>query len=220
MQYSSFRQRWATGLMLSDETGDEPRDGAGDGPGFEPGADRLWTSDSTDTKFGEFAQTDVSGHLAAYSSAVKTLAAIAQINPNILTGDLINVSAEGLASLNDSTQRRLNEYELLFGEAWEAVFRLAAQAAGQPLEGPSAAVRWRDTEARSLAATVDALGKLRQTLDVPVEALWERVPGVTNDDVDRWRAMRDADPLHALTAAVTNGAPVLATAPDSTAPGA
>lgn len=62
---------------------------------------------------------------------------------------------------------------------------------------------WRDTEARSLSTTVDALGKLAQMLNVPVEELWERVPGVTKTDVDRWRkaaerARRDADAMEQL----------------------
>jgi hypothetical protein len=51
----------------------------------------------------------------------------------------------------------------------------------------SAQVVWRDTEARSLAQTVDALGKLVQMLGVPPEVLWEKIPGVTQTDVKRWQ---------------------------------
>ena len=56
----------------------------------------------------------------------------------------------------------------------------------------AAEVRWRDTEARSLAATVDALGKLSQMLAVPPQELWERVPGVSQQDVERWKAAAES----------------------------
>ena len=84
---------------------------------------------------------------------------------------------------------------------------LAALAAGDE-EGwrdVSAQVIWRDTESRSLAQTVDALGKLTQMLQVPPEMLWERIPGVTQQDVERWRAAAEAgDPMRQLVA-VTAG---------------
>ena len=51
-----------------------------------------------------------------------------------------------------------------------------------------AQVVWRDTEARSLSSTVDALGKLAQMLGVPPQELWDQIPGVSAQDVERWRA--------------------------------
>lgn len=202
MQYASFRQRWATGLVVptvDDE--DDPNYGKPIEP-FEAAINRLWVSDSTDTKFGDFAQTEISGHLSLYDATVKTLAAVSQISPNVLTGDLVNLSAEALAQLQDTTQRKLAEYEILFGEAWEQVLRLAAAAAGDATgaSDTSSEVKWRDTEARALAATVDALGKIVTMLNVPAEAVWDRIPGVTETDVQRWLAMRQTDPLESLTA--------------------
>jgi hypothetical protein len=68
------------------------------------------------------------------------------------------------------------------------------------MDDTSAQVVWRDTEARSLAATVDALGKLTQMLGVPPQSLWERIPGVTQQDVEAWKAQAaTADPLGQLT---------------------
>src|SRR5690606_27206231 len=110
-------------------------------------------------------------------------------------------SADALASVQDTTTRKASEYETNFGESWEQVLRLAALAAGdvESAQDESAQVRWRDSEARSLAATVDALGKMAQMLMVPVEELWERIPGVTDQDVERWReAASRADGLRAL----------------------
>jgi hypothetical protein len=198
LQYASFRQRWATGLAIpEDETGRpvEP---------FQAAVNRLWVAEDDSVKFGDFAQTELSGHHMAYESSVCTLAAIAQISPNVLTGELVNISAEALAQMQDTTQRKIGEYETLFGESWESGLRLAARAAGDRAgeADTSAQVRWRDTEARSLASTVDALGKIATMLSVPAEALWERIPGVTEQDVERWRELRTADPLAELTAEI------------------
>lgn len=198
IQYASFRQRWATGLAIpEDENGDpiEP---------FQAAVDRLWISEDSDAKFGDFAQTELSGHLQSYESSVKTMAAIAQVSPNILTGDLINLSADALAVLADSTQRKIGEYETIFGESWESGFRLAAKASGDAAGAAdqSSQVRWRDTDARSLSETVTALGQMATVLQVPVEALWEKIPGVTDQDVEYWKELKVDDPLTALTAEI------------------
>jgi len=196
MQYASFRQRWATGLAIPEDEDGNPLEP------FQAAIDRLWVAEDSDAKFGDFAQTEMSGHAALYDSTVRTLAAVAQVSPNILTGELVNVSADALAQMEAATQRKIAEYETIFGESWESGFRLAALAAGDRAGAAdmSAEVRWRDTEARSLAQTVDALGKMAQMLSVPVEALWERVPGVTDQDVERWKALKPADPLAILAA--------------------
>lgn len=189
LQYASFRQRWATGLAVPEDEDGNPVEP------FEAAVDRLWVAESETARFGDFAQTEVQGHLSVYDSTVRTLAAVSQISPNILTGDLVNLSAEALAQMESQTQHKITEYETLFGESWESAFRLAAVAAGDmdAARDTEAQVRWRDTEARSLAATVDALGKMAQMLQIPVEALWEKVPGVTDQDVTYWKSLRDSD---------------------------
>lgn len=196
LQYAAFRQRWATGLVIPEDEDGNPVEP------FQAAIDRLWITDSPEAKFGDFAQTETSGHQQAYESTVRTLAAIAQVSPNILTGDLVNLSADALAQMESSTQRKIAGYETLFGESWESGFRLAALAAGDraSYNDTSSQVRWRDTEARSLAQTVDALGKVAQMLEVPVEALWERIPGVTDTDVTYWKSLRQMDPLAELAA--------------------
>ena len=233
LQYASFRQRWATGLAIPtepvlDENGDETGEERPVEP-FESAVNRLWVSEDAETKFGDFAQTELSGHHATYESTVKTLAATAELSPVVMMGDLVNIGADALAALQDGQQRRTNEYETNFGESWESAFRLAAHAAGDSAGAAdtSAEVRWRDTEARSLASTVDALGKVATMLAVPVEALWEKIPGVTDQDVLRWKTLRQSDPLAdmvaeigrqgaAAEAALTPSAPV-APAPEAAA---
>lgn len=220
IQYASFRQRWATGLAIPEDEDGNPVEP------FQAAVDRLWIAEDETARFGDFAQTELSGHHAAYDSAVATLAAISQINPNILTGSIENVSAEALAALQDTTQRKLGEYKTLFGESWELVFRLAARAAGDDAaaDDASAEVRWRDMEAQSFGAKVDGLGKLATMLSIPAEGLWERVPGVTDAELQRWREAASADPLAELTRELTKqtseasaapAAPAESTGPDA-----
>lgn len=222
LQYASFRQRWATGLAIPVDEDEFLPDGTAN-PSFgtpvepfEAAVDRLWTSENESAKFGDFAQTEVSGHLNAYDSTVRTLVALAQLPPTVMPNQLVNLSAEALSALESATQRKLGEYEMLFGEAWETTLRLAAVAAGDRSSAADTAsqVRWSDTEARSLSATVDALGKLVQMLKVPPQALWERVPGVTQADVEAWRTAYTAPDgldqlIEALGRQTTGPAPVL-----------
>jgi hypothetical protein len=196
LQYASFRQRWATGLSIptKDELGPDGQPTGKKIPvePFEAAVNRLWVSDNKDAKFGEFGQTDTKGHLGAYDSAVRTMAAIAQISPNVLLGNLVNLSADALAAAEATTQRKASSFETIFGQSWNLVFRLIHVATGNDPDtfDEAAAPRWRDSEARSMSQTVDALGKMVQMLQVPYEAAWAMIPGITDGDLESWRTMR------------------------------
>jgi hypothetical protein len=82
------------------------------------------------------------------------------------------------------------ERQTSFGESWEQVLELAAAVEQIEVE-EGAQVRWRDTSDRTLAATVDALGKIAAQLHVPPQMLWEKIPGVTQQDIDLWKAEFD-----------------------------
>lgn len=156
---------------------------------FDAGVDRLWVTKNPNAKFGDFGQTSVSDHITAIDQGLRTMAALGQLPAGLLRGDLTNVSADALATLYDVTNRQADVYKLLFGEAWEQVFALAAIADHTQVP-PDARVKWRDTQTRSLAATVDALGKMVQMLNLPYEAAWEMIPDSVQADWDRWRKMR------------------------------
>lgn len=68
---------------------------------------------------------------------------------------------------------------------------LAGSMMGLPFDR-EAQVTWMDHESRSLAQTVDALGKAVQMLQVPPQELWAKIPGVTEGDVERWRDAAEA----------------------------
>jgi hypothetical protein len=196
-QYAAFRQRWIAGMVPEDEQG-RPR------APFNTGVDRLMVAEEADTKFGEFGQTDLSGYLKSREESIRSMATISQTPPYYLLGTIANLSAESLAAARDGLDRKSDERKSTFGESHEQTLRLASLAAGDKKgwNDLSSQVVWRDTSTRALAATVDALGKLSQMLGVPAQELWERIPGVSQQDVQRWKASLASatDPIAQLNA--------------------
>lgn len=173
---------------------------------IELSVDRFLVADDADTKFGSLDETPLGGFIESLDTSVRHLAAISQTPPSYLLGQMANLSAEALASAEAGLTRKVEERKHILGESWEQVLRLAAVAYGdrETAADFSAQVVWRDTEARSLASTVDALGKAATMLGIPPEFLWERIPGVTQTDVKKWKKGREealaSDPLAAFGA--------------------
>lgn len=180
--FGAFPQKWIAGWTAEDE--DDP-----EAAKVQVAANKILTFEDPDTKLGQFPAADISGYIDSRRDALRNLAAISQTPAHQLRGELVNLSAEALAAAEQSERRKITERQTMFGEAWEQTLALAAQIEGVDVD-PAAQVRWKDTEARAYAATVDALGKLAQMLQIPVEELWEKVPGVTQADVQRWKAAR------------------------------
>lgn len=207
-QYEAFKQRWVTGMAIAEDENGNP---------IEPwnaAVNRVWQSDSPDTKFGEFSQADLNGYLNSRDKTLLYVASARQIPPHSLVvgNSVSNVSAEALAALEAGHQLDIGEHKTAFGESVEQLMRLCGLAMGdtETWDDTAAQVVWRDTTPRSLAQVADALGKLAQLLDVPPRALWERIPGVTETDLKRWEMLaEDRDGLGdmaALLAAPVPGA--------------
>ena len=62
---------------------------------------------------------------------------------------------------------------------------------------------WRDPATPTTAAAADALAKLKDSLEIPAQALWEKVPGITQEEVRRWKAAADAERNAAARAQAT-----------------
>jgi hypothetical protein len=206
-RYAAFRQRWIIGWTAESE---EQK--------LKASAARLWTFEDNpqDISIGEFEQTELKGYLDSREASLRHAATIAQVPAHELIGQMVNLSAEALVAAEASQRRKVTERQMSFGESWEQVLALAGAFEDIPLDS-SAQVRWRDTESRALSATVDALGKMSQMLGVPPQALWERIPGVTQQDVERWKAeFARGDALSNLTALLENQAnPVTGTVPNA-----
>ncbi len=169
----------------------------------------LLVADDADTKFGSLPASPLGPFIESKDADIRDLAAVSQTPPHHLLGQMANLSAEALAAAEAATNRKVEERKHSFGESHEMTLRLAALAAGD-VDGArdvSAQVRWRDMESRSLAQVADALGKLAQSLQVPVEMLWEKIPGWSQQDVDRAKELvDDSGALASLMRDVASGA--------------
>lgn len=194
-QYAAFRQRWVTGMAPPQDAQGNPIEP------FRAGVDRLMVAEDHETKFGEFSESSLEGYLRSREESIREMATVSQTPPYYLLGQMANISAEGLVAARDGLDRKVDERRSSFGESHEQTLRLAAKASGDEIAwlDESAQVVWRDTSSRALAATVDALGKMRQMLDIPAQELWEKIPGITQTDVTRWKATAEkADAFAAL----------------------
>lgn len=192
-QFQAFKQRWATGMAIEEDAhGNEiaPR---------RAGPDMLWQQENPEGRFGEFTETSLDGYLNSRDKVILYVSAVAQVPPqNLLVGSGIsNISADALVALESGHRHDITEHKTGFGESIEQMLRLAGLAMGDrdTWEDQSAQVVWRDTTPRTLAQVADALGKLATLLGVPEEALWERIPEVTDSDLARWKTMKDEDQL-------------------------
>lgn len=189
--YGAFKQRYVLGWMADSEA-----------QALKTSAAKfmMWEDHPDDIEVGQFDETDLAGYIESREATLRHAATISQTPVHELVGQMVNLSAEALVAARESHNRRLGEHKTVIGESWEQVFELGGYLLGEETD-PKAWVRWRDVEARSLAQTADALGKLVQMLGVPPQELWERVPGVTQQEIERWKAARaEGDALGNLTA--------------------
>jgi hypothetical protein len=190
-EYSSFRQKWATGL----EVPKDPDTGKPVEP-FKAAVNRLWISENPDTKFGTFDASDLGGYLSAIDSQIAALAAISRVPAHyLLQSNLANPpSAESLVAAESGLVAKVRERQRRFGEAWEHALALALDATGSTPGGME--VVWQDAEMRNPAQVADAAVKL-QTIGVPQRALWEYV-GATPQQLNEWTLEAAATDLTTL----------------------
>ncbi|BAU83136.1 hypothetical protein SLA_2203 [Streptomyces laurentii] len=156
-------------------------------------SDRLLWLEKEGAAIAEFSAADLDNYLRVITQAVEHIAAQTRTPATYLTGKLINVSADALAASEAGLVAKVTERQRQFGAGLREVMRLEALAAGERGRAESLAlgsVIWRDPQFRSDSQYSDALVKLK-SIGVPDEALWERIPGVTPDEIARWKRMRD-----------------------------
>lgn len=188
-RFASWVVRTVSGMSMpatTEATGETPEQAK-----LRLSAETLLIAADKDARFGSLPATPLSGFIEAHDEDVKALAAVTQTPAHELLGQMANLSAEALAAARASLMGKVEERRHSFGESWEQTLRLASHAAGDRAgaEDFESEVRWRDTEIRSLNQAADALGKIAQMLGVPAQVLWEKIPGWTQQDVDRAKAL-------------------------------
>ena len=146
-----------------------------------------------EVKFGQLDETSMTGFLASLKDELELLSSISQTPTSVLSGNLVNLSADALAEARIMHTLKLMQRMTNFGAEWERLLRLACVVGGEAeaAKDYQAAVVWAEIEVRSLAQTIDAFSKMAQTLEVPPLGLWDKIPSVTTSDVSRWKHLRE-----------------------------
>lgn len=158
----------------------------------------ILVAEDPNTKFGTLDETSLAGFIDSARADIESLAAVAQLPNHLLTGQMVNLSAEALTSARAPLTQKVYERQIGFGAAHAQMLRLSAKLEGDTAaaEDVMARITWQDVEVRSLSQAADAYGKLAQMLGVPRQYLWPRIPGVTQLDVQEWTDHAlDDDPL-------------------------
>lgn len=203
--FSSWVVRTISGIDLPEETGDDAADAAA----VEQHKLRLTQADlliseDPETKFGTLGATDLRPFVESWRADIEALAAVSQTPAHALTGQLVNLGADALASARAGLTQKVWERRVGAGVSYSRMIRLAASLAGMDgaAADPMVRVTWQDMEIRSMSQAVDALGKAAQMLGIPKRALWGMIPGVEGHDVAQWARLADseaeADPVAAM----------------------
>ena len=197
--FNSWRVRTISGMTL-------PEDGT-EREKLRLRQEDMLIAQDPETKFGSLPETDLTGLIQSHRVDVDTLAAISQ-TPTHEFGTIANLSADAIAAARAGLTRNAFEWRTALGAQHTQLLQLAAYQEGhlEDAYDETARVHWQDMEVRSLSQAVDALGKAAEMLGVPVEALWQRIPDVDQDDVEEWMAinerrrqeMLEGDPLTEL----------------------
>jgi hypothetical protein len=168
--------------------------------------DDLLISSNKDTKFGVLPAGNIENQIKATDADLRLLSAISQTPPHHLLGLSSNLQAEALAAATEGLMRKSFDFKTNAGDFHTQMARLVSMADGDLVTAAAWDLnpRWRDTESGSLVQAANALGILANTLKVPLEMLWERVPGWTDDDVQRAKQMVEDGSIEQLLAELMN----------------
>lgn len=164
----------------------------------------LLVTENPDSKVGAIPAGDLKNQIEATDADLRLLSAITQTPPHHLLGLSSNLQAEALAAAESGLQRKSFDFRTHAGEFHEQMARLLALSEGdmETARAHDLQVRWRDTESRSMTQAADALGKLAVQLKVPIEMLWERIPGWTDTDVERAKELVENGDFERLLATI------------------
>lgn len=160
---------------------------------------RMLVAPDPDTEFGTLAETPIAPFLVALEARIKYLAAISQTPPSYFMGEMANLSAEALNAAEASKNRRDAEIKLSLGEMWERMLQLGMELEGEDDRASDVGTElvWADSDQSSFAATIDALGKMVEMLDVPPSFAWEMIPKMTQGGLVHLHQLKEEwDRLH------------------------
>lgn len=175
-EYQGFRQRWATGIQPIYDADGNPINP------FDQGADQLWVSTSTDTKFGEFSAADLSQLEAVAEGHELRIARTAGIPAYYVAQMGTPPSGESLKTTENRFLSKIEARQTSYGLTWADLLNFILTVGG--IVNPKVRVRWKSPETRVEGELIkQALQKV--TLGVSQrQALIEL--GYTDEQVDEF----------------------------------
>lgn len=185
-------RRWATGLEL-----EEDEDGNVLNP-FDSEEGRLWTSESPDTKFGQFDAASLSGYTDQATMLLQLIGALGGLPPHYigLNGDQ-PPSADSIRSAEAPLVARATALQRTFGQSWALVAALIA-AVLRPGTDPLAVellTLWASPETRTPAQQTDAAQKLVD-MGVPLSVVLREALGWSPEQVKATEQAARAEALN------------------------
>jgi hypothetical protein len=208
--YAAFRQKWAAGLTVDevpkvDADGNPVLDAAGEPvmeavEPFDLGSDRLLVSDSAETKFGDFGQTDLGGYISLRERDLEDITIISRIPRHYLVQQGQAPSGDSMVSAEvgfvGRIRRKLNESS----DPIEEAVSVARQMSGADPLPVDAELRWDSPENQSLAQLTDSVLKEYQAGLITWQVALERL-NYTPQQIRDMRTERQGEDL--LRAALT-----------------
>lgn len=166
-------------------------------------ARKTWTFDDDGVRASTLAPASVEPYNTLIGKLEEHVARRAQISPTYIMSGMVNLSADALAAAERNQQRKLMAMRESHGESHEQLLQLSASMTGEVVDD-GAEVVWRDTEARSVAAVVDAIYKLADALakGLPIEPFLPLVPGLTQQMIAGIKRQAPATRVASLVSAL------------------
>lgn len=218
-EYHAMPRRWAVGVDLGAEDGTAERSRELIRKRWsDAAADRVWTSDSPTTQFGQFTEATLANFIQAIGMFAANIAAVSGLPPHYLAvankGDN-PASADAIRASEASLIQTVKRKQRVFGGSWERVMRLAMLVRDGGVADPAALSMetiWRDPETPTVAQKADAAVKLLTAGAISVEQAQEDL-GYSPVQIERMQAQRVVADAAALKLAAATPAPMPPAAP-------
>jgi hypothetical protein len=158
-RYSAFRQKYVTGHKFRRKTDPESGLEVVEQP-FKPDPGTVWASEYENAKFGESAETHLTGYLSVFQNDVQSLFVLSSTPAYYMPQGLVNVSTDTVMALDQNHVAKVLEHEATFGEALEELLEICALVAGVDRDMTGTRVRWRDPRQLNPAVIADMGVKL------------------------------------------------------------
>ena len=187
--FGAHKQRWAVGLtIMEDEKTGKPKEP------FDVAIDKLWVAENSETKFGEFSATDLTGYIKAIEQKVTHIAVTTRMPKHYLLPEGQEPSGDALRAAEAGLVKKVERKQRPFGEGLEEAIRLARRFAGEPDSPVDSEVVWADAQTDSMAVVTDAVMKQFAAGLIPLEAAQELL-GFSQTQISRFASMQAADML-------------------------